>query len=115
MADMTESQRLWRAWLDAYSQVVDALPDKASVLCPSHADGTVQVAFTGDLEERIGYVIVWCGACLEGIALDRLHVPEGVPMLPFDASEEQRAAVVPPNVRLLAPDLRFDTAHEASS
>jgi hypothetical protein len=101
---MTESQRLWEAWVDALERVIAALPDKIDVACPSHGDGTVQLLYTGDPEDRIGYATVWCDTCHEGIASGRAKVPPGVEMVPFGASREERAARIPPDVRLLPPD-----------
>ncbi len=99
--------------MDAYEQIARALPAATSVACPSHGDGRVHVVYTGDPDSRIGYAIAWCDACHEGVSLDRLHVPAGVEMLPFGASGEERAKVVPPDVRLLPPDPYLDGVEEA--
>jgi hypothetical protein len=110
---MTESQRLWAAWWDALEQVVSALPEQVSVPCPSHGDGTVQVAYTGDPDDRIGYATAWCDTCHEGIATGRARVPVGVDMIPFGAPRDERAKVIPPNVRLLPPDPYSEDYEEA--
>jgi hypothetical protein len=100
---MTESQQLWEAWMQAFSRVRDALPDKVAVPCPSRGDGTVRVSFTADPETRIGYAIAWCDVCLNGIYVSRCAAPPGVDILTFDATDEERDAVIP-DVRLLQPD-----------
>lgn len=108
---MTESQRLWEAWMDAYVQLISTLA-AARVVCPSHGDGRVHVAFTGDPATRTGYATVWCDVCHEGIAVDRVGVPQGVPMLPFGMDRTERAAVIPPDVVLLPPDPWLEGAEE---
>jgi hypothetical protein len=101
---MTESQRLWEAWFSAFSRVHAAWPDEVDVPCPQGDGGHVRVAYIGDPNTRIGMAFAWCDRCQQGIYLSRVGIPEGAPMLTFDASEAEQAAVIPPNLQLLDPD-----------
>jgi hypothetical protein len=103
MAKMTEQQRVWEAWMDAFSRVHEAAPADVAVGCPSCGKGKVRVSYTGDPESRIGYAIAWCDVCLRGIYLSRVRIPDGVDMLTFESTDAERDAVVP-DVELIAPD-----------
>ncbi|GAA1822638.1 hypothetical protein HC028_15225 [Planosporangium flavigriseum] len=103
MSRMTEQQGVWKAWMDAFGCIQNAAPDEVSVDCPSCGDGKVKISYTGDPQSRIGYAILWCDACLRGIHLSRVGIPEGVDMLTFDSTDEEHDAAVP-DVHLLAPD-----------
>ena len=107
MPGLTDTHRVWEAWMDAFGLVRDALPGSRAVPCPSCGEGNVRVSYTGDPETRIGYAIAWCDVCLNGIYLSRVGVPDGVEMLSFEATEEERDAVVP-DVRLIPPDPGLD-------
>ncbi|NJC86188.1 hypothetical protein [Planosporangium mesophilum] len=100
---MTEQQRVWDAWLDAFSLVHEAAPADIDVACPSCGKGKVRITYTGDPERRVGYAIAWCDLCLRGIHLCRVAIHPDVEMLTFGSSDAERRAVVP-NVELIAPD-----------
>ncbi len=108
--EMTASQRRWEGWMDAYQEIL-ADPG-ARPGCPSHGDGTVHVAFTGDLETRLGYATVWCDACHEGIAISRGYAPAGLPLLPFGLDPAERARTIPADVELLPPDPYVEDGEE---
>jgi hypothetical protein len=103
MPEMTEQQRVWEAWVAAFSRIRDAWPADIKVKCPTCGKGEVKVSYTGDPQTRIGYAVVWCDVCLHGTYLPRVGIPDGVPMLTFESTDEERDAVVP-DVELLAPD-----------
>lgn len=103
---MTESQRVWEAWMDAFLRIHAAAPKPVSVDCPSCGRGNVHVTYTGDPSTRIGYAIAWCDACLKGIYLSRVEIPDGAEMFTFDTPEAEVDALVP-NVTLIQPDPWF--------
>jgi hypothetical protein len=107
MPKMTESQRVWEAWMSAFSRIHDAAPADADVACPSCDKGRVRVSYTGDPQSRIGYAIAWCDVCLHGIHLSRVRIPDGVEMLTFESTEAERDAVVP-DIQLISPDPWID-------
>jgi len=74
------------------------------VPCPNGDHGRVRVFYTGDPETRIGTAIVWCPDCRQGIYVSRVGIPPGAETLPFDATQEEGDAAVPPAVVLLPPD-----------
>jgi hypothetical protein len=102
---MTETRSAsWSAWLDAYEQVYGHLPATSHVPCPRCDADALRVVFTGHADDRIGYASFWCDNCLFGIHLSRVPVPEGVEMLPYGLSPEQRAVHVPPNYEIVPPE-----------
>ena len=101
---MTDAQRLWEAWYQAFEQISQAWPTEVEVRCPNTDRGRVRVSYTGDPDTRIGMAIVWCPECRQGIYLSRVGIPPGAEMLPFDATQEEEDAAVPPDVVLLPPD-----------
>jgi hypothetical protein len=104
---MTEGQRVWEAWMAAFSRIHAAWPTTVSVDCPSCGRGKVHVSYTGDPSTRIGYAIAWCDVCLKGIYISRLRIPDGAEMFTFDTPDEEIDAVVP-NVSLIQPDPWLD-------
>ncbi|GLY98063.1 hypothetical protein [Actinoplanes sp. NBRC 103695] len=101
MGEMTESQRRWEAWSDAFSAVVGALPGQIEVPCPEGDGRPVRVAFVVDPEDRVGVGYAWCDGERVGIFLTRMKAPDGVPTLPVDASDEELAAMVPEDIDFL--------------
>lgn len=108
---MTESQRLWNSWYQAFLQISRAWPAEINVPCPNSDHGRVRVSYTGDPETRIGMAVVWCPDCRQGIYLSRVGIPPGAAMLTFDATEEEADAAVPSDVVLLPPDPAPDPEH----
>jgi hypothetical protein len=103
LAQMTESQKVWESWFQAFKRVHAAWPEQAEVPCP-RGDGFVRVAYVGDPVDRIGTAYAWCDDCDEGIYLTRVGIPEGAPLLPYDAPEAEKDAVIPPDLEFLDPD-----------
>jgi hypothetical protein len=101
---MTESQQVWESWVHAFARVRDAWPEQIDVPCPNSDGGHVRVAYIGDPQTRIGMAFAWCDICREGIYLSRVGIPDGAPMLTFDASAAEQAAVIPADLKLLDPD-----------
>ncbi|WP_143133637.1 hypothetical protein [Actinoplanes philippinensis] len=55
----------------------------------------MHITYTGSPESRIGFATMWCDVGHHGIFLPRVGIPEGAEMLSFDATAEERAAVIP--------------------
>ena len=104
MAEITESQRLWEAWFQAFSKIREAWPEPTDVPCPNGDGGRVRIAYIGDPNTRIGTAFIWCDVCRQGIFLSRVGIPEGADMLTFDASDEEQEAIIPNNIEFLPPD-----------
>ncbi|GID31122.1 hypothetical protein [Paractinoplanes brasiliensis] len=100
---MTESQQRWEAWFDAFTRIRDAWPERVEPPCPDGDGGRLHITYTGSPESRIGFATLWCDAAHDGIFLSRVGIPEDAEMLSFDATPEERAAVIP-EIRLIPPD-----------
>ncbi|GID93416.1 hypothetical protein Adi01nite_28280 [Amorphoplanes digitatis] len=103
MPGMTNSQRTWEAWFDAFTKMRDAWPERIEVPCPDGDHGRLHITYTGDPESRIGFATIWCEVGRNGIFLSRVGIPDGADMLTFDATPEERAAVIP-DIRLIPTD-----------
>ena len=104
MAELTEPQRQWEAWYEAFQKLREAWPADIVVPCPNTDHGRVRISYTGDPTTQIGTAIVWCADCRQGIYLSRVGIPADAAMLPFDAPEEAHDAAVPPDIKILPPD-----------
>jgi hypothetical protein len=103
MREMTESNRRWEAWFDAFTKIREAWPARLDVLCPEGDQGRMRITYTGSPETRIGFATMWCDVGHHGIFLPRVGIPAGAEMLPFDATPEERAAVIP-DISLIPTD-----------
>jgi hypothetical protein len=95
MPEMTQSQRRWEAWFDAFTRIRDAWPERVDVPCPDGDQGRLHLTYTGSPETRVGFATLWCDLGRNGIFLSRVGIPEGAEMLTFDATPEERAAAIP--------------------
>ena len=85
----------WEEWAKAFERVyanLESIPEEPCPTCGAH---TLRIVFTGDEDDRIGYANFWCDTSMDGIFTSRIHVPAGVPMLPFKLSPEERRKHVP--------------------
>ncbi|MBL7256221.1 hypothetical protein [Paractinoplanes lichenicola] len=103
LPDMAGAQRRWEAWFDAFTRIRDAWPVRVEALCPDGDGGRLHITYTGSSESRIGFATLWCDVARDGIFLPRVGIPEGAEMLAFDATPEERAAVMP-EIRLIPTD-----------
>lgn len=103
MPEMTESQRTWEAWFDAFTRIRDAWPERIDVPCPDGDRGKLHITYTGNPESRVGFATLWCDAGRNGIFLPRVGIPDGAEMLSFNATPEERAAAIP-EIRLIPTD-----------
>ncbi|MFI2430377.1 hypothetical protein [Streptomyces sp. NPDC018693] len=60
-------------------------PGRASLgACPDCGQDRLQVRYIVHPDSRVGYVLLWCGACLHGISVSRVRAPEGMPTWSID-------------------------------
>ncbi|WP_395292940.1 hypothetical protein ACF9IK_04530 [Kitasatospora hibisci] len=72
------------AWLQVLGQVADRQGEMGLVSCPDCGRDRLEVRYIVKPETRIGYVLLWCGACLHGISVSRVRAPEGAPTWSID-------------------------------
>lgn len=104
VAKMTESQRRWEAWFDAYARIDDAWPDRLQVPCPEGDGGVVRIAYLAGPRESTGMAILWCEVGRTGIFLHRVRIPDAAPRFPVDSDDDELDKVIPPDVHLWPPD-----------
>ncbi len=65
-------------WLHALARLVDSGFDpEAPVACPNADRGAVQHRYVVEQVSRVGFAVVWCDKCVEGILVSRAEAPEG--------------------------------------
>lgn len=72
------------AWLRVLGLVADRQGEVHSLSCPNCGHDQLQVRYIVKPESRIGYVLLWCGACLHGISVSRVRAPKGAPIRSID-------------------------------
>jgi hypothetical protein len=82
---------LFKRWLDLGYD----LSNKSKLQCPSCGKSTIDYQYVGDPETRIGYLDIWCAACLRGIHVSRVKVPKEASMLSFKTDLATVAARIP--------------------
>jgi hypothetical protein len=65
------------AWLRVLARAADHQEDLGP--CPDCGQNQLEVRYIVNPETRIGYVLLWCGACLHGISVSRAQAPAGMP------------------------------------
>jgi len=63
--------------------------------CPRCGANRVRFQYGGDKESRIGYLLIWCDACLHGVNVSRVRIPDDATVLPSGISREEFLKVVP--------------------
>ena len=60
-------------------------------LCPAcpccGREATLRTRYVVDRGTRVGYLLMWCDACLRGISISRVQAPEGAEARWFDDSD----------------------------
>jgi phage FluMu protein Com len=82
-------------WAKTFGWLVRAGFQADAVSCPFCNESGVSYRFVGDAEQRLGYLAIWCPRCERGCTLSRVRIPEGQPMIPFDAPDELISAEIP--------------------
>ena len=99
--DVSGNTASWSEWISAYARAYDILPESAADAgCPNCGARTLGLAFTGLVQDRVGYASFWCSTCLFGIHLSRVVVPDGVPMESIDTPPGERTRQIP-NYRIV--------------
>ncbi|MEU4241804.1 hypothetical protein [Actinoplanes sp. NPDC026619] len=88
MPEMTEAERRWESWYQAFLKVLETFPQPADVPCPEADDGRIHLTYYGYPGSRTGSVTVWCDRCHHGIWLGRVGIPAGAQVHPFDSSPD---------------------------
>lgn len=71
-------------WLRALGLVGGRRGEVGPVPCPDCGQDRLEVRYLVTPEDRLGYVLLWCGACLRGISVSRVRAPEGAPSRSVD-------------------------------
>lgn len=93
MPEMTEAERRWESWYQAFSKVFEAFPQPIDVPCPEGDGGRIRLTFYGNPDSRTGSVTAWCDRCHHGIWLGRVGIPAGARTYPFDSRPEDQPEI----------------------
>lgn len=78
------------AWLKALAEARFGSGDKVCGACPRCGHEQVRARYIVDPASRVGYVLMWCDACLHGISVSRVRAPQVAPVWPLQAPESTR-------------------------
>ena len=87
---------MYKDWLKVAVQMVDGI---SPLTCPVCGKQTVEFAYIGNKETRIGFLPIWCSTCNKGIHISRVKAPETVKMIDFDDTKTIMETV--PNFSLI--------------
>lgn len=91
----------YKKWLLVAEKIREEVPDKRNVSCPNCSRFNIGYEFIGDERNKVGYFLVWCNDCLEGVHISRIEIPEQAKVIPFDASLERILHI--PNFKKISP------------
>lgn len=82
------SKNIFNKWLSLTIDIYKNLPNVPALNCPSCNQLGIDFQFVGDLQTRIGFMVIWCPHCLNGIHLSRVCIPIQAQVIPFNSSPE---------------------------
>ncbi|MBE8999343.1 hypothetical protein IQ274_14210 [Nostoc sp. LEGE 12447] len=94
---------LFLKWMYLVSDINNFLPNSTALACPNCYQLGVDFQYVGDLQTKIGYMVIWCPFCLQGIHISRVSIPDQAQALSFNLSPEKILKRIP-NFTLVKPD-----------
>lgn len=85
----------YESWFKISKMILFERLDKTEIDCPCCDQKGIDFQCFGRESTMMGFMLVWCDECRKGINMSRLTVPEGVPMLSMDISDEEYAKRIP--------------------
>lgn len=82
-------------WLDAVKAIASGLDDDTLPICPACRRQPVDYLYVGDATTRLGYLVVWCNACQQGVRISRAQAPVHAHFMTFTEPDSAFAARVP--------------------
>lgn len=79
-------------WMKIVSQMVGDLDNAHQIECPNCKKEAIDYLYIGDEKTRVGYVQIWCNACLKGVYISRAIAPINAK---FKTFEEDIKDIVP--------------------
>lgn len=92
---------IFKQWLKLAVIVQETVPDVPTIHCPSCSSSHIGFEYIGDSEKRLGYFLMWCHHCVEGIHISRIKIPESAKVIPFEGPDEQLSHI--PNFKKVSP------------
>lgn len=83
----------FKRWLPIIDSINSMLPMREKLVCPNCGEKEVDYAYIGNVETRVGYMVVWCGNCNHGIHVSRVKVPENAELIAFEDEEKFKKKV----------------------
>ena len=98
-----KKKSLFLRWMYLVTDINNSLPNFPALACPNCYQLGVDFQYVGDLQTRIGYMVIWCPFCLQGIHISRVGIPDQAQALPFNVSAAQILKRIP-NFTHVKPD-----------
>ena len=68
---------MFKNWLSIATHIQDNAENLQRFECPKCGQHQIDYLYSGDLKRKIGYLSVWYQACLHGIRVSRVGIPDG--------------------------------------
>ncbi|MDP9700367.1 hypothetical protein J2T16_003272 [Paenibacillus intestini] len=88
---MTDSK--FKDWIRVNTEIIDNYNNISNIKCPNCKMAEINYQYVGDTSSRVGFLDLWCNACLQGIHISRTKVPEHISMISFDDVNEYKRVV----------------------
>jgi hypothetical protein len=92
---MENTQCNYESWLRISTHILLEKHDKTEIICPCCRNKGVDFQCIGNIDTKIGFMLLWCWKCRQGINISRIKIPDGTPMLSMDISDEEYSNRIP--------------------
>jgi len=72
-------------------------------LCPSCGAQAIDYRVIGDVGKNIGWAMIWCESCKEGIHVSRMQLPRDATIHSFEEVEENNEILPQYKINLVQP------------
>ena len=88
-------KKIFNKWISITTEIYKTLPNVPALVCPNCDKLGVDFQFVGNLQTKIGFMVIWCPHCLRGIHLSRVCIPDKAQAISFDTSAEEILRRIP--------------------
>jgi hypothetical protein len=75
-----------KTWYKIAGTIADNLPT-AAMECPVCGETKIDFQYVGDRKAMRGFLCIWCTACIHGIHISGVRIPEHAECIPKDQVE----------------------------
>lgn len=103
MNSTMEGNRMYDDWFQMGVDIASNQHINENTLCPECGEKAVEYMYVVDPKTDIGYMCIWCEACMQGIQMSRVSAPRNVKKV--DMFDKNRVNKTIPNYKLIHPNM----------